>query len=51
MCEQKNLGFIEASAFEATNVDLAFEKIVTGISDQWFILIFKKEIYNTVGKK
>lgn len=29
-CEKREIGFIETSAFEATNVDDAFDKIVGG---------------------
>ncbi|KAM3129077.1 Ras- protein yptc6 [Paramecium bursaria] len=37
-CEQNKIAFIETSALESTNVDQAFQKIVT-------------EIYNTIGQK
>jgi hypothetical protein len=29
-CSGKSIGFVETSAFEATNVESAFDRIVTG---------------------
>ena len=46
MCEKKQIGFIETSAFEATNVESAFDKIVSCIQNN--ILI---EIYAANAKK
>lgn len=46
LCEKKQIGFIETSAFEATNVESAFDKIVSCI--KYNILI---EIYAANAKK
>ena len=46
LCEKKQIGFIETSAFEATNVESAFDKIVSCIKNNIFI-----EIYAAYAKK